>query len=294
MATDVFCSTIARRTDEPLGGSASHARGCVLLSYPKRLWARAALGSAGLPVDLVLALESLADERDVVTRLVAHEGAWDEHVEITLFPQARRHPRVRLQDAAELFRDAGPEDGEPLARPLVAVCTHGVRDRCCARFGGEIVRAMRTSPRASEVEIREATHLGGDRFAPTLLVLPSGHTYGHLETHDAARLVAAVSEGRVLPERFRGTLWRDPLEQLAELVALERALAIEGEVECEESDDRAILRCSVRGADESAMLEVRCRRARRLVVGDCRSADRDVRAPVWRWITERVTVSPRA
>src|SRR5262249_21256081 len=84
---------------------------------------------------VVRALESLAERQDVVTRLVAHEGPWQERVEITFFPQARRHADVPIAEAARCIETATPTDGRPVARPMLLVCTHGARDRCCALFG---------------------------------------------------------------------------------------------------------------------------------------------------------------
>src|SRR6185437_13141206 len=48
----------------------------------------------------------------------------------------------------------------------------------------------------------ECSHLGGDRFAPNVLVLPAGQLYGRVT--DPAALVAASEAGRTLPDRLRG------------------------------------------------------------------------------------------
>lgn len=263
----------------------------MLVSYPKRLWARNALASGGLPESAQDAFAELAERHDVVTRFVAHEvGPWDEHVEVTLFPQARRHARVPLGALGTLLTTAAPTDGDALSSVLVLVCTHGVRDRCCARFGGALVRALRDAARGCAVEVREASHLGGDRFAPVVLVLPSGHMYGHVLPEEAPRLVEAALGAPVLRERFRGTLWRDPLEQVLETVALERAPEgapwprIGPIARTMHDDDRATLRAEVAVGDDAAMpLEVDCARERRLVIGDCRSADRARQGSVAVW-----------
>ena len=295
-----YCSTIARDAREPLAGTASHARGCVLLSYPKRMWARQALDSVGLPPALVGVLKHLGEDKDVMTRFVAHEGVWNERVEITLYPEGRRHRDVPLERAATLLGTAGPTDGEPTTTPVIACCTHGIRDRCCALFGAQIVTALRQHLEATgkDVEIREATHLGGDRFAPTVLVLPSGHMYGHLVSDDAGALIDAALGALPLRERFRGSLWRDSLEQLADVAALslatqadERAPVL-GPIERTEHDaSHATLRFTASFGTRTAQLEVHCVRERRMVVGDCRSADTHRRGGVSLWTIERLTTS---
>ena len=288
--TRPYCSLIARDAREPLAGTASHAQGCLLLSYPKRMWARDTMASEGMPRSLLDAIERLAQDHGVVTRLLAHEGEWRGRVELTLFPQARRHQGVPIDEVARLLDSASQGDGELVRTPIVAVCTHGVRDRCCALFGGELVRALALVG-DPDVEIREASHLGGDRFAPTVLVLPSGHMYGHLTPDDAPALIAAALGRSALRERFRGSLWLDPLEQMAQIAAVELA-AREGRDEVpalgpiartDHGRDRSVLRCSVALGEASVDLEITCVREHRLVVGDCRSADRGREGSVHVW-----------
>jgi len=299
-APHIYCSSLARAAKEPLGGTASHARGCVLLSYPKRLWGPDALASEGLPPALLETLERLRLDHDVVTRLVAHTGTWNERVEVSLFPQNRRHSDVPLAAVAGLLETSDPDDGELLGHPVIACCTHGVRDACCAKFGLALVSALRESAlvSGSNVEVREASHLGGDRFAPTLLVLPSGHTYGHLDPSDAPALLAALGGTMPLAARFRGSLWLDPLEQLAEIAAFDVARARSTELTAlsaiERTDlaaARARLRCVATLGTERVRLELRCTLQRRLVVGDCRNAARDRRGQAAIWIIDAVSTA---
>jgi hypothetical protein len=50
----------------------------------------------------------------------------------------------------------------------------------------------------------ECSHLGGDRFAATMLVLPEGLCYGRVDTADSADLVRLYLEGRVDNRFLRG------------------------------------------------------------------------------------------
>jgi hypothetical protein len=291
------CAAIARAAGEPLAGTASHARGCVLISYPKRMWAPNALASEGLPKSLLDAVDQLGRDHDVVTRLVAHEGTWDERVEVSLYPQARRHHEVPLADVARVLTESDPDDGETITKPVIACCTHGVRDRCCALYGMALVSALRAATGADGVEIREASHLGGDRFAPTVLVLPSGHMYGHLDPSDADALIDAVRGAATLRRCFRGSLWLDPLEQLAEVAALD-ALASGprmptlGPITTTEHDpDHATLRCTASSETNAITLSIECVREHRLVIGDCRNADANRRGSVRVWRIEKVSTS---
>lgn len=91
--------------------------------------------------------------------------------------------------------------GTPSASPLYLVCTHGRHDACCA-IRGRPVAARLAGLRAAETW--ECSHVGGDRFAANLVVLPHGLFYGHLSPPDAERVVQAYEGGVVVPAAFRG------------------------------------------------------------------------------------------
>ena len=111
----------------------------------------------------------------------------------------------RLEVAAydELLRlDVGGDAGEPLEHPLLIVCTHGIRDRCCARYGQALLRELRRQ--ADPAWVWQATHVGGDRFAGNLVALPEGLYFGRVGPDDVAPLLAAYREGRIALSRYRG------------------------------------------------------------------------------------------
>ncbi len=47
-------------------------------------------------------------------------------------------------------------------------------------------------------------HLGGDRFAGTMVVFPHGLYYGYADDGDPERIADAFEAGRIVPERYRG------------------------------------------------------------------------------------------
>src|SRR5690606_38236115 len=85
--------------------------------------------------------------------------------------------------------------------PLLAVCTHGRHDLCCAVRGRPVARELATAWPANVVEV---THLGGHRFAPTVLVLPGGHYLGRLDAQDAVAACAQVLTGVRPDPHYRG------------------------------------------------------------------------------------------
>ena len=94
--------------------------------------------------------------------------------------------------------DLDGADGTESEGPLVAVCAHGRHDQCCAVRG----RTAAASIAAEYPEIVwECSHLGGDRFAATMLILPEGLCYGRADSTDAAHFVRLYLDGR-LDDRF--------------------------------------------------------------------------------------------
>jgi hypothetical protein len=92
-------------------------------------------------------------------------------------------------------------DGERLSGPLVAVCAHGKHDQCCAVRG----RGAAAAIAAQYPDFTwECSHLGGDRFAATMLLLPEGLCYGRVDSTDSAGLVSLYLDGRLDHKFLRG------------------------------------------------------------------------------------------
>jgi hypothetical protein len=92
-------------------------------------------------------------------------------------------------------------DGAPSTDPVVAICAHGKHDQCCAVRGRSACQAIAT--RYPEYTW-ECSHLGGDRFAATMLVLPEGLCYGRVDSTDSAELIRLYREGRLDNRFLRG------------------------------------------------------------------------------------------
>jgi hypothetical protein len=110
-------------------------------------------------------------------------------------------------------------------RPTFLVCAHGKRDPCCAVRGRNVAAALAA---ARPERVWECTHLGGDRFAANVLVLPAGLLYGRLLPFAAAEFAAAADSGEVVAALLRGRVGFPPHAQAAlayvyEQLALRRA-----------------------------------------------------------------------
>jgi hypothetical protein len=99
---------------------------------------------------------------------------------------------------------AGADDPPGWARfegPLLLVCTHGKHDRCCALRGRPIAETL--SARYPD-RTWECSHIGGDRFAANLVVLPEGQYVSRLEAAEAPGAIAALLAGRLPMDHARG------------------------------------------------------------------------------------------
>ncbi len=115
-------------------------------------------------------------------------------------------------DIPELF--AGGAGSTIVDGPLFLVCTHGVRDRCCSRLGMPVYQSL---AEACPEQCWQTTHLGGHRFAATLVVLPMGLQFGRVQPDEVTALVDGLSRGEIYRlDRFRGRVWCGRLSQVGE------------------------------------------------------------------------------
>ncbi|MFN2518038.1 MAG: sucrase ferredoxin [Jatrophihabitantaceae bacterium] len=91
--------------------------------------------------------------------------------------------------------------GTPDPAPLYLVCAHGKHDTCCALRGRPVAAAVH---RIRPGRVWECSHVGGDRFAANVLVLPAGLLYGRVLPFAAAEFVAAAEADEVVGALLRG------------------------------------------------------------------------------------------
>lgn len=108
----------------------------------------------------------------------------------------------------------GRNGGGSLDTPLVLVCTHAKRDKCCAVKG---------RPLAAELVedypdmVWETSHTKGHRFAPSVMLMPWAYSFGRMNRQAAAQMIAAAAEGKYFYPVNRGRGTFGPRGQVAEL-----------------------------------------------------------------------------
>lgn len=226
------CAVLARALDEPLIGTAPVAPRWVCLEVDGA-WPRTIPEH---PDPAVRALGERAEE--VGWRLLLIRRPGRRHCpgdvgpgpgRVYLADTAPPQPRtteLTVTGPTELARlplpASGAElSGTPVTDPLLLVCTHGRRDRCCALEGRALAIAVADSSPDVRPSVWECSHLGGHRFAPTALVLPTGYLYGRLDPGAAVDALKAAGHGEMQAALCRGRSTWTPAGQVAELTVRE-------------------------------------------------------------------------
>ena len=227
---DFRCSAWAERRGDDLAGTASTVRAFLLLEHPGP-WGVDALRDSRMPAALGPALQRHAAAHGVRPLLVRRPGRSpgsdgvrvfvvstrpDPWTETALLPDLEAVLDLDLA-ALAVGRSLGLDRHHD---PLVLVCTHGRHDTCCAERGRPVAAALATMEPGLTWE---CSHIGGDRFAGNVLVLPDGLYYGRLDAETAPRMAAAHLDGRLDLDHLRGRSSLPMPVQAAE-IALRRHL----------------------------------------------------------------------
>jgi len=227
LGEDAFCSHATRAAGEPLAGSAVAETDLWFALEYDGLWPRKPLIGNALP-ELVTAQLSAWQEnaprsRFQFIRQKATRNGLSRFLVASTQPGAEwrvrfdlARPEQILELGLEQVREArGHADAVPEAGPVALVCCHGKRDRCCAKYGRAFYDELHE---VAGDRAWQTTHLGGHRFAPTLVMLPEGISYGRLEAGEAAALWAAHERGEFFSlARVRGRVAYDASTQAAEV-----------------------------------------------------------------------------
>ncbi len=222
-----FCAGYAQAAGTPLAGIGAHQERTLWLRWPKGRWRHSLRIADGMEGAVADGLEAVfAGGRRV--NLIDRKDDVDDTVRALLFPEnigidvvPKDLPDVLAAIAAgDEFGRFGPR---PLETQTVFVCTHGVHDRCCAKWGFAAYKALAAAA-GDRFDVWECTHLGGCRIAAGALVLPVRRKYGRITPIHAALLLAAEAEDRPYLPCYRGASSLDPIAQVAEVAGL-RALA---------------------------------------------------------------------
>jgi hypothetical protein len=236
-----LCSMRSREVGEPLAGTAVSETAVWIVLEHRAPWGAKAVVESKLPDDVKARLRAWeAELPGARVQLARRQGRVDGPLRFWVGVSdlgASRLAEHTLGSVEALLQLDVPAQvralraGEPIAgavtstRPLVLVCTNGRRDVCCAKLGAPVAQAL---AQQGELEVWQTTHLGGHRFAATLLQLPEGICYGRVEPHEAPALAEAIRGRRIHRlDRLRGRTALHEAAQAAEAMWRERTGRLE-------------------------------------------------------------------
>jgi hypothetical protein len=220
-----FCREVALENAESLAGTASRVDNWILVEY-RGLWSRDVLPGSGLSDQVKQRLREQVSARPytklLFVRRTERRGApalrvlWGSSQERSA---ALFHADIESYDDLLDLELTAP--GLPFDRPLFLVCTHGKHDPCCARHGRPLYQAL--SELVEDESVWQVSHVGGDRFAGNLVVLPQGLYFGRVAAAEAWAVLEEYLAGRVDLAHFRGRSAYSFAVQAAERVVRESA-----------------------------------------------------------------------
>jgi len=218
------CALRSQLRGDTMLGTAFPAARLLLVEQPGP-WGQAGLRHSRFDAALAEALERRALAEGVRVQAIRRPGR-------TARGAARRWALVDTRDGHESIRwgsfaaDADlldvPLDGSagtPDDAPLYLVCAHSRHDTCCALRGRPVAAALDA---LRPGRVWECSHLGGDRFAANVLVLPAGLMYGRVLPFAAPEFVAAAENDEVVGALLRGRIGVPPTAQAALAFAYEQ------------------------------------------------------------------------
>jgi hypothetical protein len=207
------CAAASEARRESMTATASTVRSFLLVEHPGP-WGVDALRDARMPAGIGPELRARAGAGGTKVLLIRRPaGASKDTAGVRVFAAWTHHAEPWLETTVlDDLREVHDLDLEALAAGrslgltahpdrVLAVCTHGRHDVCCAERGRPVAAGL---AEAFPEETWEASHIGGDRFAANLLALPHGLYFGRLQPDTARGVARLLAAGEVDLDHLRG------------------------------------------------------------------------------------------
>ncbi len=210
-----FCSELSRRASEKTFGTASIGEVWMLIEYPlaweEKAFEQSFLSSRikahfshllkSIPRARLLFIKQGRSNGTGIKFFIARTRERDPFIvkfQLDNYEQLTDVDVAAVMNAGDTVAASG---GELISAPLYLVCTHGKRDKCCAKFGYPLYKSL---SEAHGESVWQSSHVGGDRFAANLVVFPHGLFYAHATEESAPAIIKEHAAGRLSLDNYRG------------------------------------------------------------------------------------------
>lgn len=246
-----LCSAAAQQAGEDLSATAGHYQTYILIECPTP-WAAKVFNSPSIPPALRHYIDAAKANKSVRFLGINREVSNTTHTTLLIYERTARSLNLlaadnftsgyqgyefhlssldRVVPFLEAYWQGQPSQKTDLKKSAqrieqqnILVCTHGMRDKCCAKLGQPVYREakhMADKGTLPNVRIWKASHIGGHRFAPTAITLPDGRYYGRLSLSALQAIVTRQGAIDQLRPVYRGWgLLPQPLQILEQQLLL--------------------------------------------------------------------------
>lgn len=300
MGKHVFCTDLCHERGEPMAGTGDAPKRVLMLAWPRGKWRVPRWESVDMSPDLSAALHAAA-------KAGLHVALVDKVEAETPLPTLHALPeniRADFANEADLiaairnYIDGRIFVGTPDNRPTILCCTDSRRDACCARYGFATYKALVAIADPARFNIVQATHIGGCRFAASLVVMPQRQRYGRMNAEHAAGFLAALEQGQIYLPTYKGRSDQPEPVQVAELAALNwaaehgrdlAALTLSGTLPEEPGEGTTL---TLQAELPDAHLAIHLHAQIFLVQGNCGVVAEDGGDLTLRWCLDEIVVQP--
>lgn len=292
----VFCADLSQQQGDPLAGSAAHTERNLLISWPRPKWLRSMRHANDMSAELKQSLDAMA-ESGLRINLVQRPGMNKYRHQVFLMPERQRFSVEREQlasfiTALQAGRCLAQWQQPPLENDLVLCCTHGKKDKCCAKYGYQTYKALAqiVADHQLPFEVWESSHLGGCRLAASIVILPKVRKYGRISPTQVLPFLRAETMGlRYLPG-YRGDSQFTPAQQCSQLAALNYLSSDECQpqlmlIEDKGDEHERAMRWQWQNGQTQGQVDVHCQAITIMRVDTCSDLDQGpTKSVVWRAI----------
>lgn len=212
-----YCSAASRYFREQLAGTAANSSAFILIEHFNPFPGKVI--EAHFDKAWIQEMQALAKEYKGKALLIRNKKTNNKTCKITFVDCIKcRHFSVETElenvTSIPLKKLIEDEHTHWETDTFFLICSNGKKDKCCSKFGYPVYKFFESFN--ADVKVWESSHVGGDRFAANVVVMPFGIYYGHVAVEDVGHILVRTLLRKIYKNKFRGISHRSFFEQAIE------------------------------------------------------------------------------